>query len=144
MVIQQYNIKMNEFHFICYYEFCCKEFNNKYNLKRHINAVHLKIKDFQCEECGKKLVSKVAFKEHSYSHLRVKPLKCPYPNCPLSFSRSSLLCSHKKSHNMKLVVEKESKQYQKRKSLLDLPLIQQSRSDAQLVSKVPLHHQLIS
>jgi Zinc finger, C2H2 type len=135
---------MKTLDYICYYDFCCKEFNSKYNLKRHINSVHLKIREYQCDICAKTLVSKVAFKEHSYSHQRIKPISCPYAGCTFTFSRSSLLCSHKKIHKKEQIVQKKKKSYEKRKDFLILPLIEKQRSERQLKSKISLHHLLIS
>ena len=132
--------------FECYYDFCGKQFNNKYNLKRHINAVHLKIQEYKCEVCEKLFLSKIAFKEHTYSHQQVKPIECPYLGCTRRFSRSSLLCKHKKTHSPSDIIIKKSKKYDKRKNALALalPLIENERADRQLGVKMPIHHLLIS
>ena len=37
----------------CYYEECKKVYTSKYNLVRHINSSHLKIKKFFCVKCSK-------------------------------------------------------------------------------------------
>lgn len=135
---------MKNLGFLCYYDFCGREFNNKYNLKRHINAVHLKIKEFKCEVCEKELTSKVAYKEHLYSHLNLRPIKCPYPGCSLEFSRSSLLCSHKKVHKKGSLFSRLAKKYEKRTDSDTVPGILQVRQEKQTGTKVPLHHLLIS
>lgn len=134
---------MNGFGFDCYYEFCGKAFNNKYNLKRHINAVHLKIQEFKCEFCSKLFLSKIAYKEHRYSHQKIKPLECPYRDCGLRFSRSSLLCKHKKIHGCDEILVKISKKYDKRRDKMILPEVAYERSSAQANAKIPIHHLLI-
>ena len=134
---------MKDLEFCCYYEFCGKDFNNKYNLKRHINTVHLQIKKYQCEICDKFLVSKIACKEHLNSHLKIKPLRCPYLGCNLVFSRSSLLCTHKKLHDPAQSYIKKEKIYEKRNTMKDLPCIKIERKKNQAHSKIPLHHSLI-
>ena len=134
---------MISLNFNCYYEFCGKEFNTKFNLKRHINSVHLKIKDFQCPICGKSLVSKIAYKEHSYTHENIKPLKCPYLGCTETFSRSSVLCEHKKTHGKDEPVILTKRNQPEKRILFDFPKIRKDRALKQAGKKVPLHHLLL-
>jgi uncharacterized Zn-finger protein len=134
---------MNENGFPCFYDFCGKSFNNKYSLQRHINSVHLAIKKFQCPICKKKLTSKIALKEHSYSHQNIKPISCPYVGCGLTFARSSLLCAHKKTHGSEDLPPPSPKKFDKREHTLALPEISEDRRDDQSAWKVPLHHSLI-
>ena len=134
---------MINLNFNCYYDFCGKEFNTKYNLKRHINSVHLKIKDFQCSICEKSLVSKIAYKEHLYNHDKIKPIRCPYLGCTETFSRSSLLCEHKKTHDKDEPTIQTKRNQPERKNVFDFPLIRKERALKQVGKKVPLHHLLL-
>lgn len=134
---------MSNLNFGCYYEFCGKGFTTKYNLKRHINSVHLKIKDYLCELCGKTLVSKIALMEHNYSHEDIKPIKCPYIGCEQMFSRSSLLCSHKKTHDQSEEFIKPERSQHVKKNICDLPDISKQRKIYQIGKRIPLHHMLL-
>eukprot|EP00186_Timspurckia_oligopyrenoides_P000517 CAMPEP_0182445556 /NCGR_PEP_ID=MMETSP1172-20130603/3642_1 /TAXON_ID=708627 /ORGANISM="Timspurckia oligopyrenoides, Strain CCMP3278" /LENGTH=531 /DNA_ID=CAMNT_0024641351 /DNA_START=184 /DNA_END=1779 /DNA_ORIENTATION=- len=73
---------------------CEREFASRYNLRRHIVAVHEQVRSFSCEQC--ELVFKL--KTHLYNHvksvhLRDKPFRCE--DCPARFSSASNLKRHK-------------------------------------------------
>jgi uncharacterized Zn-finger protein len=86
--------------FSCYYTNCNKKYKSKYNLTRHINSMHLGIKNFICSLCQKSFVSKQTLLEHEFLHTGEKPYKCSYPNCGELFRQSSQLSLHKKSHRV--------------------------------------------
>ena len=48
-------------------EICKKTFNKNDNLKRHIETVHKKVKNFPCEDCGKEFSSKAILTAHIQS-----------------------------------------------------------------------------
>ena len=52
--------------------------SNKYRLKTHISAVHLKEKKFECPRCpGKEFTKMGVLREHCmYHHLKIKPFVC--------------------------------------------------------------------
>lgn len=84
--------------YICYYTWCHKEFKTKYNLRRHINFSHLKIRNFQCHYCEKKFVSKQNLREHEFIHTGEKPFTCTEPGCRKKFRQASQLSVHRKVH----------------------------------------------
>ena len=53
---------------ICPYPDCQKPFSNCYNLKKHINSHHLKIKPFKCSFCSKSFGYKHSMLHHQVSH----------------------------------------------------------------------------
>ncbi|CAG9331343.1 unnamed protein product [Blepharisma stoltei] len=59
---------MMENQFKCYYTNCTKSYRTKYNLRRHINAIHLKIRNFVCAECSKTFACKQNLNEHELLH----------------------------------------------------------------------------
>ena len=84
--------------FICYYETCNKSYKTKFNLRRHINSFHLKLKNFKCEECSKCFVSKQNLKEHYYIHTGEKLFQCPEAKCGKRFRQASQLAVHRRIH----------------------------------------------
>jgi uncharacterized Zn-finger protein len=84
--------------FQCYYSECGKTYKTRFNLRRHINSSHLKIKSFICPECNKHFVSKQNLKEHHYIHTGEKPFPCDEPGCCKRFRQVSQLSIHKRIH----------------------------------------------
>lgn len=97
---------MNDRKYRCYYIDCLQFFHNKYNLRRHINSFHLKLKSYKCHMCSRKVVSKQSLQEHINIHTGDKPYICTYPNCRKTFRQSSRLSLHKLTHH-NLRTEKE-------------------------------------
>ncbi|CAG9328903.1 unnamed protein product [Blepharisma stoltei] len=58
----------------CYYLNCTKAYKTKYNLRRHINAIHLKIRNFVCSICSKTFACKQNLNEHELLHNKSKRL----------------------------------------------------------------------
>ena len=82
--------------YCCPYQDCEKNYQGKFNLKKHVIVRHLKIKTFNCNECGKKFVSKQNLREHKFIHLGIKPFRCSF--CGKKFRQTSQLCMHKRKH----------------------------------------------
>ncbi|CAG9324462.1 unnamed protein product [Blepharisma stoltei] len=131
----------------CYYIWCDKSFNSKYNLKRHINALHLGIKRFECNMCGKKLVSKQNLSEHLYTHTGAKPFKCNFPGCEKVYRQSSQLSYHKSRVHMNTHKKGKSSevsfQFPGEISDIALPIISLERKNNQLQAKLQVHHLLL-
>ena len=99
---------------------CDKAFNGKSEMKGHIKAVHLKIRDFTCEVCGKTFARKTNMVYHMKGHSRERMFRCricgegftstalrkehihqthgkptfPCPVCGKSFGRKDLMTRH--------------------------------------------------
>lgn len=84
--------------FQCKFIGCTKSYSSKYNLRRHIESNHSKVKRFRCRKCGKYLSSKQNLQEHRYTHTQEKPYVCKEPLCGKAFRQSSQLSNHKKIH----------------------------------------------
>ena len=84
--------------FGCYYSSCSNTYKSKYNLLRHINSFHLKIKNFLCDNCGSAFASKQNLKEHQNIHLGKKPYSCPELGCHKTFRQASQLAAHSRTH----------------------------------------------
>ncbi|CAG9313424.1 unnamed protein product [Blepharisma stoltei] len=65
--------------YTCPYTECKKRLSSKYNLKRHIECCHRKIRKFECDICYKKFSSAQNLKEHLFLHenSNLKPLEKP-------------------------------------------------------------------
>ncbi|OMJ80633.1 hypothetical protein SteCoe_19064 [Stentor coeruleus] len=101
------SIKISQFP--CKYSSCDKSYSSKYNLRRHIESSHSKVKRFRCRICGKYLSSKQNLQEHLYTHTQVKPYVCQEPHCGKTFRQSSQLSNHKKLHQeLNLMVRQQN------------------------------------
>ena len=52
----------------CPYDDCQKHLSSKFNLQRHIDTCHLRIKRFECAVCFKRFASKQNLREHEFIH----------------------------------------------------------------------------
>lgn len=124
--------------YCCMYSGCGSEYYSKYNLKRHVESVHHKVKKFKCTICEILFSSKQSLREHYYKHQGTMPFKCL--SCNKSFRQASLLSLHKRIHNsegtdsviIKSAMEDFKFEYQKvdnkaKEKKINLPLIQESR-----------------
>ena len=51
----------------------------------HINAVHLKLKPYECDDCGASFIMKSDLQMHINAvHLKLKPYECDL--CAMSFA----------------------------------------------------------
>jgi len=74
-------------------EHCNKTFGRKFNLKTHINTVHLKQQNFKCEHCDKTFGEKCNLNKHVNTiHLKLKPFKCDL--CDYTCGHKSHLKTH--------------------------------------------------
>lgn len=83
--------------YCCMYAQCGSEYFSKYNLKRHVESVHQKVKKFKCSICQVLFSSKQSLREHYFKHQGSMPFKCL--SCNKSFRQASLLSLHKRIHN---------------------------------------------
>ena len=78
---------------VCSY--CGKGYNIVSRLNNHIKDVHLNIRPFECEECGKTFTRKARLTDHMDLHKGIMKYPCQY--CGRAFGNSGSLCNHKKS-----------------------------------------------
>lgn len=82
---------------------CEKAYNNKFNLKRHVNCRHSLSRQHCCDLCKRQFASHQNLVEHQYLHSGKKPFACSV--CRQSFRQASQLSLHKKLHCMRSQVE---------------------------------------
>ena len=82
--------------FCCMALDCDKVYRSKFNLKRHVEIAHLKIKRFECELCHGMYSSLQNLKEHRNLHSGLKPFVCSV--CKETFRQASQLSLHKRVH----------------------------------------------
>lgn len=146
---------MDQEFYHCYYEKCPRVYSSKYNLRRHVNSTHLRIRSFACEKCGKKFTSKQSLKEHFYIHTGEKPFTCYEDGCNKDFRQASQLNVHRrKVHKLSdFITVKRSEANVKHPfdfeceisetinislNQRDLPTVDQVRSSHQAFKKLPV------
>lgn len=82
--------------YCCMYPDCTSEYSTKFNLKRHVESVHMHLKKYQCNLCSSNFSSKQSLKEHLRIHSGFMPFKCTA--CDKSFRQASQLSLHKRIH----------------------------------------------
>ena len=75
---------------------CSKTYSAKFNLKRHVDTQHLRVRHFVCEHCQHEFASKQNLEEHLYLHSGFKPYVCSH--CGLHFRQASQFSLHKRTH----------------------------------------------
>lgn len=74
---------------------CKAVFKRRTYLKKHINAVHLKIKPFKCPSCDRCFGYKGARAKHIRTiHQGLKPFPCVAPGCGMRFSEKGNMNKH--------------------------------------------------
>lgn len=91
-------IHSNEKQFLCLK--CGKSFRTCGNFESHSKSCENadSEKKHQCEICDKKFIRSNNLIEHIRSHTKDKIKKCPQFGCNKSFTNSSTLAMHKKTH----------------------------------------------
>lgn len=79
---------------------CSRISSNEYNLKKHIEVVHLRILKYTCDVCQAKFGQKSQLETHMNRHLGVKPYQCSICNskfdCRNAFNLHSRYCAAKR------------------------------------------------
>ena len=65
--------------FRCPHSDCDKSLSSKFNLQRHIDTCHLRIKRFECAVCFKRFASKQNLHEHEFIHESQDLIPTPAP-----------------------------------------------------------------
>ena len=74
-------------------QYCAKVFKEKGDLKKHVNAVHLNMKNFKCDECDQSFGQKGNLETHIRTvHRNEKNFKCD--TCGKSFGLKQNLNKH--------------------------------------------------
>eukprot|EP00737_Agarophyton_chilense_P004076 gb/GEZJ01004963.1/.p1 GENE.gb/GEZJ01004963.1/~~gb/GEZJ01004963.1/.p1 ORF type:complete len:199 (-),score=7.84 gb/GEZJ01004963.1/:373-969(-) len=72
---------------------CGQNFKRAYDLTQHINAVHLKLKQFCCARCKKRFAHKGTLSKHQKTvHLGLRPFSCAH--CGQRFSERGNVNKH--------------------------------------------------
>ena len=80
---------------------CGKKFSSRGNLDKHDRAVHLKIKAFSCGICGKEFIRNAHLNEHNRNiHLKIKSFSCG--ECGKKFSKRGNLDKHHRAVHLKI------------------------------------------
>ena len=83
---------------------CDKSFRDNFDLKRHVDGVHLKLKPFKCNQCNRAFCDKWGLKYHVNGvHLNLKPKNDLSIHMNDSYSKSN----HFKCNNCKIYFIKE-------------------------------------
>lgn len=93
------DIKMPSKRLKCEYEGCSKSYCSSFNLKRHIELIHLGVKKFKCSFCSRFLSSKQNLLDHLNIHTGSKPYICEIPSCSQAFRQLSQYYIHRKLHS---------------------------------------------
>lgn len=82
----------------CWHGHCDKKFKRKWDLQKHIEAVHYRFKPFTCSVCPKKFGHKGTRDKHVRTiHLRIRPFNCQHAGCGRTFSERGNMRKHMES-----------------------------------------------
>ena len=96
---EQWLIKMPTKRLKCEYEGCDKSYCSSFNLKRHIEIIHLGLRRFKCPQCERMLSSKQNLLDHKNIHTGAKPYICELPGCGQPFRQLSQYYIHRQLHH---------------------------------------------
>lgn len=82
--------------YCCMHRDCESEYSTKFNLKKHVESVHMNVKRFKCPSCYVYFSSKQSLQEHANIHTGAMPFKCTL--CQKNFRQASQLSLHKRVH----------------------------------------------
>ena len=71
---------------------CHASFTTMSSLRRHHNSVHMQVKMFECNACGKRFTQKENYTDHTNSHRNIKAHKCNF--CGAAYTYRSMLRHH--------------------------------------------------
>ncbi|XP_028969021.1 zinc finger protein 135-like [Galendromus occidentalis] len=80
-------------------DFCQRTFSSGRCLKKHIETVHMKMKNFACETCGHQAARKSMLMIHMRLHTGEKPYVCDYEGCGYRTCDHNSLRRHKMQHS---------------------------------------------
>lgn len=63
--------------------------------RQHFERIHLNIKNYVCDRCGRKFYSYTSIEEHMNQHLNLQPFSCPF-GCGKYFSNKTSRKTHVK------------------------------------------------
>ncbi|KAL1513114.1 hypothetical protein ABEB36_002576 [Hypothenemus hampei] len=76
---------------------CKKQFRVSQGLVRHLKETHERIKNFECDICGRHFATKRNVEEHRRIHTNERPYVCD--TCGKSFKQKASLFVHNRSHS---------------------------------------------
>ncbi|XP_077283337.1 uncharacterized protein LOC143909293 [Arctopsyche grandis] len=77
-------------------DMCGRKCESASKVRKHIRAVHLKIKTHQCSACGKLLTDQQSYKDHMKIHSDYCPYICDY--CSRGFKHRNSIIGHIRTH----------------------------------------------
>ncbi|XP_039279351.1 zinc finger protein 3 homolog isoform X2 [Nilaparvata lugens] len=78
---------------------CGKRYLSRNMLEEHMNS-HTGARPYQCSVCGKDFASKYTFRSHEKTHTeRPRPFACSQPHCTKSFLTQQNLLQHERTHS---------------------------------------------
>ncbi|KAI5631827.1 zinc-finger double domain-containing protein [Phthorimaea operculella] len=75
---------------------CDRTFDTPRNLLHHVRRHHLKERNFVCEQCGKRFLTKLELESHTVFHSGIKAFECDL--CPKRYRRKSEIRNHIRRH----------------------------------------------
>ncbi|XP_054159562.1 zinc finger protein 62-like [Oppia nitens] len=85
---------------MCPYDGCTVTVKSAYNLKQHINNIHLKLKPYPCDwpGCEYSAFTPSNLKSHKLKHSQLKHRRCDWPACEFTCKANWTMIAHKRTH----------------------------------------------